>query len=40
MDRVYSVENWMDNLMYDWATKKDMLVKEEIGEIEISHSMV
>jgi hypothetical protein len=27
MDRVYSVENWMDNLMYDWATKKGYACK-------------
>jgi hypothetical protein len=27
MDRVYSVENWMDNLMYDWAKKKGYVCK-------------
>jgi hypothetical protein len=27
MDRVYSVENWMDNLMYDWAVKKGYACK-------------
>jgi hypothetical protein len=27
MDRVYSVENWMDKSMYDWATKKGYVCK-------------
>ena len=27
MDRVYSVENWMDKSMYDWATKKGYAYK-------------
>ena len=27
MDRVYSIENWMDNLMYDWAVKKGYACK-------------
>ena len=27
MDRVYSVENWMDKSMYDWAAKKGYVCK-------------
>jgi hypothetical protein len=27
MDRVYSIENWMDKSMYDWATKKGYVCK-------------